>query len=76
MYILVSDVIKESERSDVMLKCDYVYYVRKTEDVDIMWFQGDRFVYENKIKRIYDKVILYVFLIFLYLYLIWFLCYD
>lgn len=38
MYILVSDVIKESERSDVMLKCDYVYYVRKTEDVDIMWF--------------------------------------
>lgn len=55
-----------------MLKCDYVYYVRKTEDVDIMWFQGDRFVYENKIKRIYDKVILYVFLILLYLYLIWF----
>lgn len=76
MYILVSDVIKESERSDVMLKCDYVYYVRKIEDVDIMWFQGDRFVYENKIKRIYDKVILYVFLILLYLYLIWFLCYD
>lgn len=76
MYILVSDVIKESERSDVMLKCDYVYYVRKMEDVDIMWFQGDRFVYENKIKRIYDKVILYVFLILLYLYLIWFLCYD
>lgn len=76
MYILVSDVIKESERSDVMLKCDYVYYVRKTEDVDIMWFQGDRFVYENKIKRIYDKVIFNVFLILLYLYLIWFLCYD
>lgn len=76
MYILASDVIKESERSDVMLKCDYAYYARKTEDVDIMWFQGDRLVHENKTKRIHDKVILHAFLILLHLHLIWLLCYD
>lgn len=76
MYILASDVIKESERSDVMLKCDYAYYARKTEDVDIMWFQGDRLVHENKTKRIHDKVILNAFLILLHLHLIWLLCYD
>lgn len=59
-----------------MLKCDYAYYARKTEDVDIMWFQGDRLVHENKTKRIHDKVILHVFIILLHLHLIWLLCYD
>lgn len=55
-FILASDVIKEGEESDVMLKCDYTYYARKTEDVDILWFEVDKIVNSEKSIKIHEKV--------------------
>ena len=55
-----SDVIKESEMSDVMLKCDYSYYARKSDDVDILWFQEDHLVLPNKTKKIHDVVMYFL----------------
>ncbi|XP_062605125.1 uncharacterized protein LOC134266929 [Saccostrea cucullata] len=43
-----SDIIRESERSDVLLKCDYTYYIRKSIDVDVMWFKTDEVIYPNE----------------------------
>ena len=47
--------------SDVMLKCDYSYYARKSDDVDVLWFQEDHLVLPNKTKKIHD-VVMYLFM--------------